>query len=179
MKIKLKKIGKNIDFPSNQFVNDAIKWMEYAIFQGKRTISANNDKKDRSRIYYFEKDVFVFTLNKAIYMLKISTREYSEMQKFLDIIENALGKGKVEILNDMLTHIDAYLEDSGKYQNEFVYDEGSIDSAFNGLVCDATHTTITKDGSILIGGKINVQESIRILEEVLPQVERFFESTVS
>lgn len=163
------KIGKNIDFPANQFVVSAIDWMGYSIFQGNRLLNAH---KEKHRMARFEEEVFVFTLDRAIFMLKISTYEYSEMQNFLDKVECAIGKGNVKDVRDMRTHIDDYLEGKGRKQNNFIFEAGSIDSVFEGLAFDVTTTVITKDAYI-IGGKINVQNAIKILEEVLPQVERF------
>ena len=163
------KIGKNIDFPANQFVASAIDWMEYSVFQGKRLLNAH---KEKHRMERFEEEVFVFALDRAIFMLRISTYEYSEMQKFFDEIECTLGKGNVKDVRDMRTHIDDYLEGKGRNQNNFIFDAGSIDSVFEGLVRDITQTIITKDAYI-IGGKINVQKAIQVLEDILPQVERF------
>ena len=163
------KIGKNIEFPANQFVVSAIDWMEYSIFQGKRLLNAH---KEKHRMARFEEEVFVFSLDKTIFMLKISTYEYSEMQQFLDKVECTLGKGNVKDVRDMRTHIDDYLEGRGRNQTNFIYEAGSIDSVFEGLVYDVTHTIITKD-AYMIGGKINVQKAIQVIEEILPQVERF------
>jgi len=163
------KIGKNIDFPANQFVVSAIDWLGYSIFQGNRLLNAFKEKHKMAR---FEEEVFVFALDRAIFMLKISTYEYSEMQIFLDKVEYALGKGNVKDVRDMRTHIDAYLEGKGKNQNNFIFEAGSIVSVFEGLVLDVT-TTIVTDDSYIIGGKINVQKAIQVMEEILPQVERF------
>ena len=168
MKKKLK-IGKGIDFPANQFVVSSIDWIEYSIFQGKRLLSAHADKSKMER---FEEEVFVYSLDRAIFMLKISTYEYSEMQKFLDKVENTLGEGNAKDLRDMRTHINDYLEGNGRKQSKFLFEAGNVHPVFEGLVYDVTRTIVTEDAYI-IGGKVNVQKAILVLEEILPQVVRF------
>lgn len=169
-KVATTKIGKGIDFPANQFVVSAIEWMENSVYQGKRLLKAHDEKDKMVR---FEEDVFVFTLDRAIFMLKISAKhEFPEMQNFLDKIEQALGVDVVKDLRDMRTHIDGYLEGKGFKQSDFLFEAGSIHPVFEGLVYDITHTIVTEE-AYMIGGKINVQKAIQTLVEILPEVNRF------
>jgi len=134
-----------------------------------------NELKD---ICSYEEDYFILALYNSIFYLFKASRTLAGFTAFYEEIENVNGAGRIKDVRDMRVHIDEYLKGKGgkekKDNARFVYespDELYPAQPFAGhLFTGDASSTIIFDGAYLIGGRINVQDTIIVLERLLPDI---------
>ena len=156
------------------FLSDSARWVKGAIFQGERLLSYTNAQYDME-IHKCEEDFFVFALDRAIFMLKQTAKANPEFSVFVSEIERKIGSDIVKDVRDMRTHIDEYAKGTGRHQDKFLHKSENVSSPdgniFIGTVVADVTSTIVFEDRYLIGGRLNVQEAIKVLREVYPSVE--------
>jgi hypothetical protein len=156
------------------FLSNSVRWVKGAIFQGERLLYSRNSRNN-IELHKCEEDYFVFALDRAIFMLKHTSKIYPEFIVYVNEIENRIGPGLVKDMRDMLTHIDEYAKGGGRHPDKYMHTSKNVSSPdgnvlIGTLTSDVTSTIVFSD-RYLIGGRLNVQEAIRVLQEVFPSIE--------
>jgi len=168
-------------------LNGSEKWSKGALFQGQRLLSTHQEiKQIESRLLFVpnpklediayvqelsdiekcEEEFFVYALHNAIFFLQKTSDLFSGFRTIVDEIENVNGKGIVKDVRDMRVHVDDYSKKKGREQERFICK--SPDGLFS---ADATSSFIFQNAcqnDYLIGGRINVQKSIQVLQKLVP-----------
>jgi len=144
----------------------------YQLYQEQ--IKQINEIKD---ILRYEEDFFILALHNTIFFLSHAANTFAGFRKIVDEIENVNGKGQVKDVRDMRVHIDEYSKGKGgvnKDNARFIYESPDdlypagpfADHLFIG---DATTSMIFSD-AYLIGDRINVQKTLKIIDKLLPDI---------
>ena len=170
-------------------------WAKCTIFQGDRLLAVIAEQnrlnmiinENQENIFDFmeqlkvmmtvtkwEEEFFLFALDRAIFSLKEAAKFYPEFQAFVTNIETAIGPKHVKDVRDMRTHIDAYSKGKGKEQDRFIYESPEElypvkPLAEHLFAADATSTIIFPN-AYLIGGRVNVQVALEVMNKLLPDI---------
>jgi hypothetical protein len=176
------------------FLSGVITWMNAVLVQGQRVLTSHKElfefKKPESLLLShhefpkeqlikledrcrYEEEFFVYAFHRVIFFLNKVSNIFSGFRQIYDQIENINGYGKIKDIRDMRVHMDEYAKGKGKNQKNFICNFIS-ESEFINWDVDA-FTTIIKQDTNFIGGRINVRESIKVIEELLPTVMKLCE----
>ena len=137
-----------------------------------------------SDICRYEDDFFVLALYNTIFYLSKVADTFAEFKIIVDEIEAVNGEGQIKDIRDMRVHINEYIKGKGFAKERFIYESpedlypvkkqnvigtNTFENCEHMFASDATGTIILPD-AYLIGGRINVQKTIAVLEKLLPDI---------
>ena len=115
-----------------------------------------------------EEDYFIYALDKVNIMLKCTKKYYQEFDDIINKINTHIGSRIITDMRDMRFHSNEFLNHEkikGRNKKRYI-----SKPSFRGWRLNAAATLICEEG-YLIGGRLNVQQSINLLEELLPSVK--------
>jgi len=177
------------------FLYHGLLWSKGVLFQGRRLLQTDSqtsqlndlvlEEPQHSYLYAeqikvlddirrYEEEFFVHALYNAWFFLSRASNTISGFKAFVERIESINGTGMIKDMRDMRAHIDEYIKGAGRFKERFCYvspDDLYPAKPFGEHLFEADVTgTIVFPDAYIIGGRINVNKTIQVLEELLPDI---------